>query len=236
MERKLIILLVIPFFMYWHWFDQTAKKNQQGIELYQQNHYADALKEFMAAKGFFDNKKTDSPAAKPDQKTTAEEHKQASAIPDELVYNTASTLYQLNKYKEALAEFSQIDAEKTGLSKADFHYNLGNSFYKTEDYQNALSHFKKSMTENPDDLDAKRNFELTLKKIKEQEKEQDKKDEQDDKEKDKQDQQNQQNQEQQQQQQQQDHQDVMNYLNQNEKNQMEKKKRAIGITRNEKDW
>lgn len=208
MEKKVVLLLMVPFLLFWHWFEPAAKKNQNGIKAYEEKKYETALREFLSAKGI-----------KPDLA--------------ELKSNTASALYQLKKYKEALEEFSKINPEKSNLSKADFLYNLGNSFYRLNQYDKALESYKNSLIARPDDLDTKKNYELTLKKIKDQKdkKKQDQKKNKDEKNKDKQ--KDEQNKTQQKKDQ---HKNLMQYLNQNEKKQMQKKKRKLGIARKEKDW
>lgn len=221
MDKKIVIvLLTVPFLLGWHWFEPVAKKNQRGIRSYENQKFEQALEEFLAARGI-----------KPDNAA--------------LRNNTAAALYQIKKYKEALEEFSSIDPKKSGIPEADFHYNVGNSFFRLNQFDKALEHFKKSLLSNPQDMDSKINFELTQKKLEEQkqQKKQDKHDQQQnqkkeeqDKEKEKQQDQQQQKQDQQKQTPQQKHQNLMRYLNQNEKKQLEKKKRAIGIAKKEKDW
>lgn len=235
MERKIIILAMIPFLLFWHWFEPAAKKNRAGIDAYQQQKYEEALEQFLSAKG-----------VNPDMA--------------ELKNNTAAALYQIKKYREALEEFSQIDPEKAGINKADFHYNLANSFFRDNQLEKALEHYKESLKLSPSDLDTKKNFELTLKKMEEQQKkDQQKKDEKnqdkknqdkknqnekdrDKKKQDKKDQQKKQDQqkEKQQQQKQDKHKNLMKYLDQKEKDQLKdkNKRRRVGVAvkRKEKDW
>lgn len=214
MEKRLIIvLLLVPFLTFWHWFEPAAKKNQSAIKAYQEQKFQEALKEFLSAKGL-----------EPESEL--------------LTSNTAATLYQMKKYKEALEEFSRIDPEKTTLSKADFHYNVGNTFFRGNQFDKALESYKQSLIAKPGDMDAKKNYELTLKKMEEQKKK-DQKDKNKDKDKDKEKEKKKDKQEQQQQQQkqkQQKHKNIMQYLNQNEKKQLKKKKRQVGVARKEKDW
>jgi tetratricopeptide (TPR) repeat protein len=231
MEKKVIIILMVPFLLFWHWFEPAAKKNREGIEAYHAQKYDEALEQFLTAKGI-----------NPD-------------LP-QLKNNTAAALYQMKKYKEALEEFSAIDPEKAGIPRADFYYNLGNSLFRAQQYEKALQSYRKSLLENGGDMDAKKNYELTLKKIEDQKqkqkqdqkKDQDKKDQdkdKQDKDKQKQDKKkdDQQKKEQEKQQQQkkeqkkeQKHRDIMRYLNQNEKEQMKAKKRKIAVVKKEKDW
>lgn len=205
MEKKLIIILLVPFVLFWHWFEPAAKKNQAGIKAYQEKKYDEALNKFLSAKGI-----------KPE-------------LP-ELKSNTASSLYQLKKYKEALEEFSKIDPEKAAISKAGLYYNVGNSFFRLNQFDKALAFYKKSLLEDAEDINAKKNFELTLRKIQQQQQknqnqEQDKNKKDSDKEK-----------QEKKQQRQKKHQNVMQYLDQKEKKQMKDKKRKVGIARKEKDW
>jgi tetratricopeptide (TPR) repeat protein len=212
MERKVIIILILPFLLSWHWFEPAAKKNREGMKAYQEGKYKEALERFLNAKGI-------------------------NADLAELKNNTASALYRMEKYKEALEEFSQIDPEKASIPKAEFYYNLGNSFYRMNQFDKAAASYKKSLIENSVDMDAKRNFELALKKLQQQKQEQkqDKKQDKDQK-KEKEKEKQQQPPPPQQQNKEKKHQNIMQYLNQNEKKQMEKKKRKIAIVRKEKDW
>jgi Ca-activated chloride channel homolog len=205
MAKKLIPLLLFPLLLGWHWFEPAVRKNQKGIQAYQEGKFAEALQDFLSAKG-----------VKPDLA--------------ELKNNTASALYQLKKYKEAVDEFSRLDPSRLNLAKGDFYYNLGNSYYRLNQFPQALENYKKSLLQNPDDTDGKKNFELTLKKIQEQKQEQNQ-----DQKQQPQNQKDQQN-EQQQEKQKQKYNAMMQFLNQNEKQQMEKKKRKIASAKNEKDW
>jgi Ca-activated chloride channel family protein len=207
MAKKALLILLLPALLGWHWFEPAARKNQKGIKAYQEGKYAEALEDFLSAKGV----KPDSP---------------------ELKNNTASALYELKKYKEAVDEFSRLDPGRLRLGKADFYYNLGNSYYRLGQFPQALDNYKKSLRQNPDDVDCKKNFELTLKKIEEQKQKQEQNQQQQP-----QDQRTpQQKQEQEQQQAKQKYDAMMRFLNQNEKQQLEKKKRKVGASKNEKDW
>jgi len=203
MEKKIILLLLIPFLLFWHWFEPAAKKNQQGMRAYGEKKYEQALQAFLSAKG-----------VKP---------KLA-----QLKNNTASTLYQLKKYKTALEEFSKIDPERSGISKPEFLYNLGNAFFRLNQYEKALESYKNSLILNPDDINAKKNYELALKKLEEQKNKQNQ-DQKRNPEKEKEDQQEKNKKKNQ-------HQNLMQYLNQNEKKQMKKKQRKLTVVKKEKDW
>lgn len=198
---------MVPLFIGWHWFEPVAKKNMQGIKAYQEKKFDQALSQFLSAKGI-----------KPDSA--------------ELKHNTASALYQLKKYKEALEEFSKIDLKKSGISESDFFYNLGNTYFRSNQFNEALESYKKSLIANASDINAKKNYELTLKKIEEK---QDKKKQDENKDKKKDKQKKEDNQEMKMNQNQK-YKNLMQYLNQKEKEQLKKKKRKMGIAKKEKDW
>ncbi len=181
----------------WHWFEPAARRNQKGIEAYRQGKFAAALEQFLSAKGL----KADAP---------------------QLKNNTAAALYELKKYQEALDEFSRIEPAKLGPGAAGLHYNLGNAYYRLEQYPQALESYKRGLRLDPNDIQAKKNCELTLKKIREQQQQPQQQEQQDDRaEAEKQ---------------RQKYEAMMQFLDQNEKKQMEKKKRRISPAKNEKDW
>jgi tetratricopeptide (TPR) repeat protein len=208
MAKKSVLIPLLPLLILflsgtlhgWHWYEPAARKNQNGIRAYEEGRFAEALQNFLSAKGV----NPDAP---------------------ELKNNTAAALYELKKYKEALDEFSRLDPGRLPQGKAGFYYNLGNSHFRLGQFPQALENYKKSLRQNPDDNDAKINYELTLKKIREQQGGQDP---------------NPQpragEQRQDEARQKQKYDAMMQFLNQNEKQQLEKKKRRINAAKNEKDW
>src|SRR6478672_4706554 len=171
-----------------------------GINSYQQGKFEDAYKEFQ---------------------DTLKSHPQSRAE-DELQFDSGTAAYKLKDYNKALESFSQaLLTPDTGLQTKG-HYNLGNTLYqrgemqkaddkKLSDWTNALDHYEQTLKLDPQNKEAKDNYEYVKKKIDElenkkeqqqqpspsptppQKNKQDKKDQQ-------QKQQNQQNQDQQQQQ------------------------------------
>ncbi len=201
-KRILILLLMVPIFLSWHWYEPAARKNQAGIRAYQEEKYEEALKQFLSAKGI-----------KPDLAA--------------LKNNTAASLYQMKKYQEALEEFSKIDLEKAEIRASDFHYNLGNSFFRLNQFDKALASYRKALLDQPDDIQAKKNFEITLRKIQEQQQKDQNQDQNQDKDQEEQNQKEDRRQK---------HQNVLQYLDQKEQKQMKDKERKIGVARKEKDW
>jgi len=142
MAKKLAVLMAIPLLLFWHWFEPAARKNNQGIEAYRGQRFQEALNFFLSAKG----------------------NKPASPV---LKNNTAAALYGLKKFSAALKEFSQIDPQKKSAAPAaaDLHYNLANTLFRLQEYDQALRHYRQSLLLRSDDIDAKKNLELTLKKL-----------------------------------------------------------------------
>jgi Ca-activated chloride channel homolog len=194
MEKRTLILLLAPLLLAWHWFEPAARKNQQGIRAYEEKKFQQSLQLFLEAKGL----KPDAP---------------------QLGHNTAAALYQLKKYKEALDEFGRIDAARSGLPAGRLHFNMGNTHFRLQQYDKALEEFKQCLLTDPGDLDAKKNLELTLKKMNEQKQ-----------------QQQPQNPPPQKLEQKPDYKPLMQFLNQNERQQQEKRKRRSNSAANNRDW
>lgn len=125
-------------------------------------------------------------------------------------YNLGNAMLEQKRYKEAVAQYQKtLNTTKDEQLQAQAYYNMGNAFMGLKDYQNAVNHYKESLKRNPDDEQARYNYALAKKFLKEnppqqnqdqnqdeqeQDKEQQKEDQQDkqdqDKEQDKQDEQN----------------------------------------------
>jgi Ca-activated chloride channel family protein len=188
-----------------------------GINAYQQGKFEDAYREFQ---------------------DTLKSHPQSRAV-DELQFDSGAAAYKLKDYNKALESFSQaLLTPDTGLQTKG-HYNLGNTLYqrgetqksddkKLSDWTNALDHYEQTLKLDPQNKEAKDNYEYVKKKIDElknkkeqqqqpspsptppQKNKQDKKDQQ---------QQQQQNQDQQQQQKDQQQQQQQQQQNQNQQQQ-----------------
>lgn len=118
----------------------------------------------------------------------------------ELDYNMAGVLYQQGKYEEAVEKFNRALNSQEIAVETKAHYNLGNTYYRMGDFPNAIKSYENALTNDPDDVNAKFNLELSRKMLKEQMKPE----EQDQQEQEQQEQQEQEQQDQQQQDQEQD--------------------------------
>lgn len=76
--------------------------------------------------------------------------------------NLAKSLYRQNEYSQADSA-SAVAAEK--LAQPDIFYDQGNSLYRQNKFEEALKSYKKAILNAPKDLDAKANYELTLRKL-----------------------------------------------------------------------
>ncbi|ODS31457.1 MAG: hypothetical protein SCARUB_03414 [Candidatus Scalindua rubra] len=171
------------------WIDPASDKNEEGVQLYNEEKYDEAIGKF-----------TDAQLYLPES--------------DSLDFNIANTHYKEGKFPEAEKSFENILNTKDTTLKAKTTYNMGNTLYKQGKFNEALNSYKQAieLTENKnaiksDELkgireDAKYNYEFVQKKIEEMKKEQQERQEQEKQDKQKkQEEQEKQKQEQQQQQQ-----------------------------------
>jgi Ca-activated chloride channel homolog len=127
-----------------------------GVDAYQQGKFEDAYKEFQ---------------------DTLKSHPQSRAE-DELQFDSGTAAYKLKDYTKALESFSQaLLTPDTGLQSKG-HYNLGNTLYqrgelqksddkKLTDWTNALDHYDQTLKLDPQNREAKDNYEYVKRKIEE---------------------------------------------------------------------
>ncbi|MFL6504117.1 MAG: vWA domain-containing protein [Candidatus Udaeobacter sp.] len=125
-----------------------------GINAYQQGKFEDAYKEFQ---------------------DTLKSHPQSRAA-DELQFDSGTAAYKLKDYNKALESFSQaLLTPDIGLQTKG-HYNLGNTLYqrgemeksedkKLSDWTNALDHYEQTLKLDPQNKEAKDNYEYVKRKI-----------------------------------------------------------------------
>jgi len=125
-----------------------------GVNAYQQGKFEDAYKEFQ---------------------DTLKSHPQSRAE-DELQFDSGTAAYKLKDYNKALESFSQaLLTPDTGLQTKG-HYNLGNTLYqhgeiqksddkKLSDWTNALDHYEQTLKLDPQNKEAKDNYEYVKRKI-----------------------------------------------------------------------
>lgn len=95
-------------------------------------------------------------------------------------FNVADGLYKNGKFEEAATLFRSLGEDVASPLAGPSRFNLGNALFQKQDYRGAIQAYRDALRLAPDDLDARRNLELALRALKEQE-EQKKKEQQDDK-------------------------------------------------------
>jgi Ca-activated chloride channel family protein len=115
-------------------------------------------------------------------------------------FNVADGLYKNGKYDEAAALYRALGSDPGSPLAAAARYNLGDSLYQKQDYRGAVQAYRDALHLAPGDEDTRRNLELALRALKEQEEQQKREQPRSQEQRDKQDQKDQQSQRQQQQQ------------------------------------
>ncbi len=139
--KILIFILLTSFLNGYSIIDRGNHHNNKGIKYYKKKRYKKSLQEFQKAKDYtlYDKK---------------------------LDFNIADALYKTGKYEEALNYYKNcINNSKKDLRKSTY-FNMGNAYYKMKRYKDALDSYKNALKIDPDFKKAKKNLELTLKKIK----------------------------------------------------------------------
>ena len=135
---------------------QFAFATTPGLEAYQNGKFEDAYSHFQE---------------------TLKTHPQSRAE-DKLQFDSGAAAYKLKDYGKALESFSQaLLSLDTGLQSKS-HYNLGNTLYqrgeaqksdekKLSDWTNALDHYEQTLQAEPQNKEAKENYDYVKKKIEE---------------------------------------------------------------------
>ncbi len=92
-------------------------------------------------------------------------------------FNVADGLYKNGRYDEAATLFKALGADAASPLAGAARYNLGNSLFQKQDYRGAVEAYREALRELRGDLDTRRNLELALRKLQQQE-EQKKRDQQ----------------------------------------------------------
>jgi Ca-activated chloride channel homolog len=127
-----------------------------GLDAYRDGKFTDAYQEFQQ---------------------TLKAHPQTSAA-DKLQFDSGAAAYKMKDYSKALDSFSQaLLSPDTGLQSKS-HYNLGNTLYqhgetqqadekKLTDWTNALQHYDQTLKLDPQNKEAKDNYDYVKNKIEE---------------------------------------------------------------------
>jgi len=139
----IISIIIISIFAFgFDVIDKGNHHNNKGVTQYKKGEFQNSLAEFQKAKDYviYDKK---------------------------LDLNIGDAFYKLNKYDRALNYFSGVISSKDKKLKKYSYYNLGNTFYKSKQFTKAVEAYKNVLRLDPSFTNAKKNLELTLKKLKE---------------------------------------------------------------------
>ena len=99
-----------------------------------------------------------------------------SRVEDKLQFDSGAAAYKMKEYGKALESFSQALLSPDRGLQSKSHYNLGNTLYergetqksddkKLSDWTNALQHYEQTLKVEPQNKEAKENYEYVKKKI-----------------------------------------------------------------------
>jgi Ca-activated chloride channel family protein len=87
-------------------------------------------------------------------------------------FNVADGLYKNGKFDEAATLFRSLGENADSPLAGPSQYNLGNALYQKKDYRGAVRAYRDALEHAPEDMDTRRNLELALRALKEQEEQQ----------------------------------------------------------------
>jgi Ca-activated chloride channel homolog len=108
---------------------------------------------------------------------TLKEHPESHAT-DKIEFDSGTAAYKMKEYGKAMQAFSQALLSPDTSLQSKSHYNLGNTLYeqgdgqksdekKLTDWNNALQHYEETLKIDPENKEAKENYEFVKKKIEE---------------------------------------------------------------------
>ena len=135
-----------------------------GLELYEQQKFPEAYEHF--------------------EKTLQENP--GARQSDRIQFDAGAAAYKMKDYNKALQSFSQALLSKNPHLQSESHYNLGNTLYergeaeksdekKLSNWEGALPHYEETLKAEPQNKNAKDNYEYVKKKIEELKKKQEQK-------------------------------------------------------------
>ena len=81
-------------------------------------------------------------------------------------FNLGNTLYRQNQFDAAAQRYKELSGKQkdAGFKNSDY-YNLGNALYKSGKYEECIDAYKNALRKRPEDMDAKHNLQLAMKKL-----------------------------------------------------------------------
>ena len=83
---------------------------------------------------------------------------------DDIIYNLASIYSSLDSLEKAKEYFSLAEQDSLNPS-SELRYNYGNMLYKSKDLEGSLTAFREALIKNPNDNDARKNYEFIKNEI-----------------------------------------------------------------------
>ena len=96
----------------------------------------------------------------------------------ELHYDIGNVLYRRDDYEGAADAYRRSLTGSEGPVAPDAAYNLGNALFQQKRFQDAAGAYRQALESRPDDGDARRNLELALRALEEQQQQQEQQQEQ----------------------------------------------------------
>jgi tetratricopeptide (TPR) repeat protein len=121
-------------------FERNDPRVADGMSAYDKGNYEDALKKFEEAKKGLP---------------------QSAAVE----FDRANTLYRLGRLDEARDAYHQVAELDQGELRAKDYYNLGDAWARLGNDKEAIAAFRKALTLDPNDAQARHNLEVMLRKI-----------------------------------------------------------------------
>ena len=83
----------------------------------------------------------------------------------EPLYNSGNALYRTGEYEEASQSYDESLQHAEGELRSRGLFNRGNAAFQQEQFPEAVEAYEEVLRMNPDDLDAKHNLELALRRM-----------------------------------------------------------------------
>jgi len=89
-----------------------------------------------------------------------------------LHFNKANSKYKTGKLEEAEQEYQMALKDQNFRNRSETYHNLGNVKFQEQDYKEAIKQYRNALIEDPENLDARYNYELTSRFLQQQQQQQ----------------------------------------------------------------